>query len=79
MKRIVKETLKNGEIQYRVETNRMFFGLIPCEWYTCLTWYVTAKYCEYVPCDAIFNTLREAQIFCGIDPNSVVHTEIIAK
>lgn len=28
MKRIVKETLRNGDAQYRVETNR-FLGFIP--------------------------------------------------
>lgn len=35
MKRIIKEELKDGTIQYRVESNRIFFGLVPCKWYSC--------------------------------------------
>ena len=59
MKQIVEETKANGKKQYRVLTDRCFFGLFHCKWKTdkktesCMehTWKE----------DAIFNTLKEAQ------------------
>ena len=75
MRRIIEEELKDGSIQYRVESNRMFFGLIPCKWYTC-TVTIPYGYAE-VSCDAVFNTLEEAQIFVGINPNPVIKRTIL--
>lgn len=77
MKRIIKETLDNGDIQYRVETNRCFFGLFKCKWHTdtCIHFYGDIE----IRCAAVFNTLREAQIYCGIDPNPVVKRQIIEE
>ena len=60
MKRIVEETLANGEKQYRVETNKRFFGLITCNWYTD-TYYVGEPGCGSI-FDAVFGTLAEAEI-----------------
>ena len=34
MKRIIEETLANGKKRYRVQSNKKFFGLITCDWYT---------------------------------------------
>lgn len=77
MKRIVKETLKSGKVQYRVEKNTMFFGLIPCEWHTCM---VTIPFgFGEVSCEAVFETLEEAQQFYGIDTNPVVNREVISE
>lgn len=73
-KRIVEETLENGEKQYRVETDRWFFGLLKCDWYT------DSVYLGYpydTTCNAVFGTLREAQIHCGINPNPVIKREVI--
>lgn len=77
MKRIVKETLKSGKVQYRVEKNTTFFGLIPCEWHTC-TVTIPFGFGE-VSCEAVFNTLEEAQKFCGVNPNPIVNREIIVN
>ena len=77
MKRIVKETLKSGKVQYRVEKNTTFFGLIPCEWHTC-TVTIPFGFGE-VSCEAVFNTLEEAQKFCGVDSNPVINREIIVN
>ena len=77
MKRMVKETLKSGKVQYRVEKNTMFFGLIPCKWYTCM---VTIPFgFGEVSCEAVFNTLGEAQQFYGIDTDPVVNREVISE
>lgn len=77
MKRIAKETLKSGKVQYRVEKNTTFFGLIPCEWHTCT---VTIPFgFREVSCEAIFETLEEAQQFYGIDTNPVVNREVISE
>lgn len=75
MKRIIKETLKDGSTKYRVESNRTFFGLIPCKWHTCT---ITIPYgFGDVQCDAVFNTLEKAQRFIGIDTNPVVNRTIV--
>lgn len=77
MKRIVKETLKSGKVQYRVEKNTTFFGLIPCKWYTCRVT-IPFGYGE-VLCEAVFETLEEAQQFCGININPIVNREVISE
>lgn len=77
MKRIVKETFKDGKVQYRVETDRCFFGLIKCGWHTDTTPVGMDEYITEI--GAIFNTLEEAQKFCGIDPNPVVNREVIVN
>lgn len=77
MKRIVKEILKNGKVQYRVEKNTKFFGLIPCKWHTCT---VTFS-CDFgdITCESIFNTLEEAQEFYGINNNPVIEREVLTE
>lgn len=57
MKRIIKETLRNGDTQYRVETNR-FLGFIPCKWHTDLVFDVELN----MHLDAIFDSYDEALI-----------------
>lgn len=76
-KRIVKETLNNGKEQYRVEECLIpFIGTL---WTTALVYIVldngTETYAE-----AVFDSLKEAQIFCEIDPDEerVIKREIIA-
>ena len=77
MKRIVKETRRSGKVQYRVEKNTMFFGLIPCEWHTCI---MTIPFdCGEVSCEAIFDTLEEAQRFYGINTDPVISKEVIGE
>lgn len=77
MKRIIEEILANGERQYRVESNRCLFGLLKCKWYTET---VTIPYMwGDVCCKAVFKTLREAQIYCGINPNPVIKREIVGN
>lgn len=75
-KRIVKETLNNGKEQYRVEECLIpFIGTL---WTTATISIVldndTEAYAE-----AVFNSLEEAQIFCGINPDEerVIKREII--
>ena len=68
-RRIVKETLANGEFQYRVETNSMFFGLFKRK-----TWRTDVYYIGEpgVQChvDAVFNSLDEAETFAFGEPKS---------
>ena len=62
MKRIVKETLSNSEVQYRVQSNKRFFGLITCKWYTVdFFWNPTSSY-DLIRCKAVFKTLEEAKV-----------------
>lgn len=68
MKRIVEETLANGEKQYRVEKNTHFFGLIKGNWYTD-TYYIREPGVA-VHVDAVFDTLDEAEIFVFGKPKS---------
>lgn len=75
MKRIIKEELKDGTIQYRVESNRIFFGLVPCKWYSC-TVIIPYEYGE-IHCDAVFSSLEEARIFAGIDPNPIISRTLL--
>lgn len=76
-KRIIEETLSDGKVQYRVETNRTFFGLIKTDWHTDsytvdLGTYSFEKY-------AVFATLGDAQEYCGIDRNPVVKRTLIVE
>ncbi len=79
MKRIVEETLANGEKQYRVETNKRFFGLIICNWYTD-TYYVGEPDCRY-NVDAVFGTLDEAEIYAygKLKSREVVERKVIEQ
>lgn len=76
MKRIVKETLRNGDAQYRVETN-IFLGFIPCKWHTDLVFDVELD----MHLDAIFDSYDEALIHCGKLPErlEVVNRDIIKE
>lgn len=76
MKRIVKEIKKDGSIQYRVESNKRFFGLFNSKkWHTCtITCY--SNYGELV-LEAVFDSIEEAEIFCGLSTNPVVKSEVI--
>ena len=55
----------------------MFFGLIPCKWHTC-TIAIPYTFGD-VTLDAVFNTLEEAQEFCGINADSVIDREVISE
>ena len=61
MKRIVEETLGNGNTRYRVETNRIL-GFIPCKWHTD-TFYDGERDITF---DAIFDSIDEAYSHIGI-------------
>lgn len=62
MKRIVKRTHANGEVDYAVETNRLF-GFIPCGWHTVsVTAYINF---EHMTCDAVFSTYELARFYGG--------------
>jgi hypothetical protein len=61
MKRIVEETLGNGNTRYRVETNRIL-GFIPCKWHTD-TFYDGERDITF---DAIFDSIDGAYSHIGI-------------
>ena len=69
MERIVKEILVNGDIRYKIESNRTFFGLIPTKWHTVFVDYKDMKL------GAVFATYEEATNY--IDFNPVVKRIII--
>lgn len=76
-KRIVKETLNNGKEQYRVEECLIpFIGTV---WTTATVSIILDDAIEAYA-DAVFDSLEEAQRFCGIDPDEtrVIKREIIA-
>lgn len=75
--RIVEEIREDGSKHYIVETNRRFFGLFKTDWYVATAYIDGAYNGDFIPIPAIFNTLKEAQIYCGIDPNPIVKKEII--
>lgn len=77
MRRIVKETLSNRDVKYRVETDRCFFGLIKCKWHTDTV--TIPMFGGDITVLAVFDTLKEAQIHCGINPNPVIRKEIITE
>lgn len=75
-KRIVKETLNNGKEQYRVEECLIpFIGTL---WTTATVSIILDNNIEAYA-DAVFDSLEEAQRFCGIDPDEkrVIKREII--
>lgn len=75
-KRILKQTLKNGDIQYVVETNRLF-GFIPGEWHIDLVYDGELD----THFGAIFDSYEEACVHAGftIPDNKVVKSEIIKE
>lgn len=76
VKRIVKETLNNGKKQYRVEVCLIpFIGAL---WTTDTVTIISDNSTE-VHLDAVFDSLKEAQRFCGIKPDAerVIKREII--
>lgn len=75
MKRIVKELHSNGDITYRVETNRWFFGLLPCKWH--VDTITVSCFCGDITCKAVFSTLKEAKIHCGIKVYPIIKEEIV--
>lgn len=79
MKRIVEETLANGEKQYRVETNKCFFGLITCNWYT--DTYYAGNYEYGFNTDSVFRTLDEAEIhaFGKCKSREVINRKVIEQ
>lgn len=77
-KRIVKETLGDGRIRYRVETNRLF-GFIPIAWTTDIDICTIDNFGTECSFFAIFDNLEGAQRFCGITPSKdeVVRKEVL--
>lgn len=68
MRRIIKDIKFNGNTQYRVETNKIFF-IIPFFWRTEIM-----KFHKL----AIFETLDEARGYCcGYNRNKIAHKELI--
>ncbi len=68
-KRIVEETLANGEIRYSVQKNT-FCG-IPCRWHT-MAYLDDACICH----EATFDTIDKAIRFCGLD-RQVVNSKVL--
>lgn len=76
-KRIVKETLNNGKEQYRVEECLIpFIGTL---WTTATVPIILDNGTE-IHTAAVFDSLEEAQRFCGIKPDAerIIKREIIA-
>ena len=71
MKRIIEEWFADGQIQFVVQTNRLF-GFIPCKWHTC-TFYDAERDINF---DAIFSTKEEALAFIG-QSKSIVERKVI--
>lgn len=76
-KRIVKETLHNGKEHYLVQSN--FIPVVEALWTTDTVKIISDNGTE-VYVDAVFDSLEEAQRFCGIKPDAerVIKREIIA-
>lgn len=75
-KRIIKETLHNGKEQYLVQCNSIPF--IEALWTTDTVTMILDNGIE-VYAAAVFDSLEEAQRFCGIKPDAerVIKREII--
>lgn len=73
--RIVKETFKYGTIQYRVETDKGWFGLRKHlnKWKTVI---VHDSY--YGSYNAIYKSLEEAEKFIEQETDYITSTEIVA-
>ena len=70
-KRIVEETLANGEIRYSVQKNT-FCG-IPCRWHT-MAYLDDDDAC--ICHEATFDTIDKAIRFCGLD-RQVVNSKVL--
>lgn len=77
-KRIVKRTLANGNIEYAVESNRLF-GFIPVKWHV-ITIIHDFGYGEIVT-SAIFDSYREACIYGGfpLEDGEIVREEVVEE
>lgn len=73
--RIVKETYKYGEIKYRVETNKGWFGLRKRlnKWKT-----VIIRDSYYGSYYAIYNSLEDAEKFIEQETDYIISEEIVA-
>lgn len=74
-RRIVEETLKDGKVQYRVEAKTTIFGYVWNDWHTDVA--LLVRNGMDIHLDAVFHSLAEAKIHCGINPNPIVKREII--
>lgn len=73
--RIVKETYKYGEIKYRVETDKGWFGLRK----RFNRWKIVRIHDSYYGSyDAIYNSLEEAEKFVEQETDYITSTEIVA-
>lgn len=68
-KRIVEETLANGEKRYSVQKNTILG--IPAWWHT-----MSFMTDDCIHCEATFDTIDKAISFCGLD-KQVVNSEIL--
>lgn len=77
MRQIIEETLGDGSKQWRVVTDRCFFGLFHCKWRT--EYYQLPYYVEYVRIPAVFKTLEAAEIFVyGKPEDKVIERRVLA-
>lgn len=73
--RIVKETYKYGEIKYRVETDKDWFGLRK----RFNKWKIVRIHDSYYGSyNAIYNSLEEAEKFVEQETDYITSTEIVA-
>lgn len=70
MKRILEETLSNGEKRYCVQSNTLF-GIPIKHWHN-----VSIEVDDVIKADAVFNTLEEAQEFLGLN-KKVVSSKVV--
>ena len=78
MYRIVKDTYKDGSVKYRVQTDRFFFGWFRSKtWRDCEIHKDTSDYMTVLRFPAVFNTIEEAERFCGMELNPIVNTESV--
>ena len=76
MKQIIEETLGDGGKQWRVVTDRCFFGLFHRKWRTDSY----PHYAEYVRIPAVFKTLEEAENFVyGKPENKVIERRVLPQ
>lgn len=78
MYRIVKDTYKDGSVKYRVQTDRFFFGWFRSKtWRDCEIYKDISDYMSVLRFPAVFNTIEEAERFCGMKSNPIVNTETV--
>lgn len=75
-KRIVKEKLYNGSIQYRVETNR-FLWIIPTKWRTASTLIPEIWHTKGLDFSAIFTDLEDAIRFCDAEKPKFKNPDVV--